>query len=158
MKSGGVNTVSISRFPTLATMLTIVMAIVASATAAEMKLTQTTFVIPAEGEVVELVGLHYGISAPADITMCVYETKTGKREDQVITVWTFTGSNGAENARRVEVTVWLLNEIGERVAQGGKTVTLDAGAEDQTFKINVKVAPGILQGTKLVNLQANWVT
>jgi hypothetical protein len=158
MKSGGVITVANFRYPTLGIMLIVGMAVVAYAPAAEMKLTQTTLAMPAEGEVVELAGLHYGISAPADITTSVYEAKAGKRENRVTTVWTFTGSNRGEKMRRVEVTVWLLNEIGERVARGGKMVTLDADAENQTIKVNVKVTLTALQETKLVNVQANWVT
>ena len=141
----------------LAAVMIVVATMVVPAIAAEMKMTQTTFAVPAEGEVVELTGLHYGISAPADITTTVFVTKAGKREDQVIIVWTFAGSNDAESTRRVDVTVWLLNEIGERVARGESKVTLDAGAKDQTFKVNLKVAPGVLQATKLVNVQANWV-
>jgi hypothetical protein len=141
----------------LAIIVTVGTAVVSSAVAAEMKLTQTTLPMPAEGEVVELIGLHYGISAPSDITTFAYETKDGKKNDQVVTLWTFTGSNKSEKARRVDVTIWLLNEIGERVAEAEEMVTLDAGAENQRFKIKLKVTPEALQGTKLVNVQANWV-
>jgi hypothetical protein len=123
-----------------------------------MKMTQTTIAMPEEGEVVELTGLHYGIRFSADVETTVYETKAGKKEDQVMVVWTFTGSNTAGKMHRVDVAVWLLNEIGERVAHGEGKATLGAGAKNQKFKVKVKTTREDLDQTTLVNVQANWVS
>ena len=112
------------------------------AIASVMKMTQTTFAVPEEGEVVELTGLHYGIRFSADVNTAVYETKAGKKEQQVIMVWTFTGSNTAGKMHRVDVAVRLLNEIGERVAHGEGKATLAAGAKHQKFKVKVKTGGG----------------
>jgi hypothetical protein len=130
----------------------------APAVATVMKMTQTTFAMPEEGEVVGLTGLHYGIRFSADVTTAVYETKAGKDGDQVIVVWTFTGSNTAGKMHRVDVAVWLLNEIGERMAHGEGKATLGAGAKEQSFKVKVKTTREDLQKTTLVNVQANWVS
>jgi hypothetical protein len=132
--------------------------IVSPTLASVMKMTQTTFAMPVEGEVVELNGLHYGIRFSADVTTVVYEIKAGKREDEVVVVWTFTGSNTAGKMHRVDVAVRLLNEIGERIAHGEGKATLGAGAKNQKFKVKMKVAPSVLEEAALVNVQADWVT
>jgi hypothetical protein len=150
--------VSTARSLPLVALTVVCVAVVAPALATIMKMTQTTFAMPEEGEVVELAGLHYGIRFSADITTATYETKDGKREDQVIVVWTFTGSNTAGKMHRVDIVVWLLNEIGERVAHGEGKATLSAGAKDQKLKVKVKVASEVLEETTLVNVQANWVS
>jgi hypothetical protein len=154
---GGVDIVSKYLYMLTAATTVGVMA-VAPALATVMKMTQTTFALPEEGEVVELSGLHYGIRFSADVTTAVYETKAGKDEGQMIVVWTFTGSNTAGKMHRVDVAVWLLNEIGERVAHGVGKATLGSGAKEQKFKVKVKTTREDLEKTTLVNVQANWVS
>jgi hypothetical protein len=126
--------------------------------AAVMKITQTAFAMPAEGEVVTLSGLHYGKTFSADVNTARFEVKPGKGDDQVIVSWTFTGSNTAGKMHKVDVTVWLVNEIGERAAQGLRRVVLSAGAKDQEFIVKVKTNPDDLEGITIVQVQANWTS
>jgi hypothetical protein len=79
-------------------------------------------------------------------------------DDQVIVSWTFTGSNTAGKMHKVDVTVWLVNEIGERAAQGLRRVVLSAGAKDQEFIVKVKTNPDDLEGITIVQVQANWTS
>jgi hypothetical protein len=131
---------------------------VATAIAAVMKITQTAFAMPAEGEVVQLNGLHYGINFSADINTAKFEVKSKEGEAKVLTVWTFTGSNTAGKMHRVDVTVRLVNEIGERVAAGRRMAVLSAGAKNQKFTVKVKVEAEILETVALVQVQADWTS
>ena len=126
--------------------------------AAVMKITQTAFAMPEQGEEVELTGLHYGIKFAADINTAEFEVKSKEGETKALTVWTFTGSNTAGKMHKVDVMVRLINDIGERVANGHRMAVLSAGAKDQKFTVKVKVDAGVLEKVTVVQVQADWTS
>jgi len=131
---------------------------VAPAIAAVMKITQTAFAMPEEGEVVQLTGLHYGIKFSADINTAEFEVKSKEGDAKVLTLWTCTGSNTAGKMHKVDVMVRLINDIGERVANGHRMAVLSAGAKDQKFTVKVKVDAEVLEKITLVQIQADWTS
>jgi hypothetical protein len=130
----------------------------ALAGAAVMRMTQTVFDMPKEGEVVELEHLHYGETTSADFNTVTMEIKAKEGTDKLLTTWVFSASNSGGKMRQFEVKVSLLDEEGKRISSGDGRGVLPAAAKDQTVKVKVKTDQATLEHAKRVHVQVNWVS
>lgn len=130
----------------------------ALAGAAVMRMTQTVFDMPKEGEVVELEHLHYGETTSADFNTVTMEVKAKEGSDKILSTWVFSVSNTGGKMRQFEVKLSLLDEEGKRLSSGETRGVVPAAAKDQKVKVKVKTDQATLDQAKSVHVQVNWIS
>ncbi len=123
-----------------------------------MKMTAATFPLPIDDKPLSLAGLSYeGVGGIVEVTTARLDILSKEGEDPVRAVWTLIGRNATPKARKVKVTVFLLNAAKKRIAVTRKTAFITAVNEHHVFELKMKVKAKTWEKTQRVYVEVDFL-
>lgn len=124
-----------------------------------MQHSETTISLPAAGEKVALQRLVYKSRRfQASVTSVSLDRKSEEGADPVLADWVFTASNTDGQIHRVEMQIRLLDESGKQIGWSVGKHPVRAGADGESFAVQMKVKAEVWRATRKVRIFADWIT
>lgn len=123
-----------------------------------MWMTSATFPVPTDDKPLTLAGLSYdGRGGIVEVTSARLQIESKEGDSKVHAVWTLIGRNATPQARKVSISVFLLNAAKKRIAVARKTAFIGAVQENHVFELKMKVKPKTWALAKNVYVQVDFL-
>ena len=125
---------------------------------AVMWMRAATFPVPKDDKPLTLAGLNYdGVGGIVEVTSARLEVVSKKGDSKVHAVWTLIGRNATPQARKVQVSIYLLSAAKKRIAVVRKTAFIGAAQEHHVFELKMSVKPKTWAQAQRVHIQVDFM-
>ena len=117
-----------------------------------------TFPVPKDDKSLTLTGLSYdGVGGIVEVTSARLQVVSKEGDSKVHAVWTLTGRNATPQARKMQVSIYLLSAARKRIAVVRKTAFIGAAQENHVYELKMKVKPKTWARAKNVYVQVDFM-